>query len=147
MVQKLVVFVKWKSVHSVLTYTVLDLIKTFPLPSVVLCAVIQLNHSVDRLTSKFTTVAATSNNASINAPAGATHFRFINAIGVVSDFAFNDATGTYEPTNPELNELSNTTYGAYTPLNAAYAGEVLDASLPVGTVMTADVSVLQLYWY
>jgi hypothetical protein len=27
------------------------------------------------------------------------------------------------------------------PLNAAYAGENLDVSLPVGTVMTADVSV------
>jgi hypothetical protein len=101
-----------------------------------------LNHSVDRLTSNFTTLAATP-ASSINAPAGATHFRYINAIGVVSDFAFNAATGTYEPTNPELNELSNTTYGAYSPLNAAYAGEVLDASLPVGTVMTADVSVLQ----
>ena len=101
-----------------------------------------LNHSVDRLTSNFTTLAA-SPASSINAPAGATHFRYINAIGVVSDFAFNAATGTYEPTNPELNELSNTTYGAYSPLNVAYAGEVLDASLPVGTVMTVDVSVLQ----
>ena len=61
----------------------------------------------------------------------------------MSDYAFNASTGTYEPTNPELNELSSTTYGSYSPLNAAYAGEVLDVSLPVGTVMTADVSVLQ----
>jgi hypothetical protein len=100
-----------------------------------------LTSSVDRLTSTLTTLAVNPTNA-INAPAGATHFRFINAIGVVSDFAFNDATGTYEPTNPDLNELSSSTYGAYTPLNTAYAGEVIAASLPVGTVMTADISVI-----
>ena len=41
-----------------------------------------------------------------------------------------------------MNELSNTTFGAYNALGTAYAGENLDVSLPVGTVMTADVSVL-----
>ena len=97
-------------------------------------------HSVDRLTGTLTTYAANPAN-SINAPAGATHFRFINALGVVSDFAFNSSTGTYEPTSPELNELSNTTFGAYSPLSAPYAGEVLDVLLPA-TVLTADVSVL-----
>jgi hypothetical protein len=100
-----------------------------------------LTFTPDRLTGTLTTMAVNPTN-SINAPIGATHFRFINAIGVVSDFAFNETTGTYEPTNAEINELSNTTYGAYMPLNTAYAGETLDVSLPVGTVMTADVSAL-----
>jgi hypothetical protein len=95
----------------------------------------------DRLTANLTTVAVNPTDY-LNAPAGATHFRFINAIGVVSDFIYNDATKTYEPSNGALNELSNTTYGAYMPLNTAYAGENLDVSLPVGTTMTADVSVL-----
>lgn len=100
-----------------------------------------LTSSVDRLTSTLTTLAVNPTN-SINAPIGATHFRFINAIGVVSDFAYNDATGTYEPTNPDLNELSSSIYGAYSPLNAAYAGETLACSLPPATVMTADISVV-----
>ena len=100
-----------------------------------------LTSSVDRLTSTLTTLAVNPTN-SINAPIGATHFRFINAIGVVSDFAYNDATGTYEPSNPDLNELSSSIYGAYSPLNAAYAGETLACSLPPATVMTADISVV-----
>ncbi len=100
-----------------------------------------LTSSVDRLTSTLTTLAVNPTN-SINAPIGATHFRFINAIGVVSDFAYNDATGTYEPSNPDLNELSSSIYGAYSPLNAAYADETLACSLPPATVMTADISVL-----
>jgi hypothetical protein len=100
-----------------------------------------LTSSVDRLTSTLTTLSVNPTN-SINAPIGATHFRFINAIGVVSDFAYNDATGTYEPTNPDVNELSSSIYGAYTPLNAAYAGETLACSLPPATVMTADISVV-----
>jgi hypothetical protein len=100
-----------------------------------------LTSSVDRLTSTLTTLAVNPTN-SINAPIGATHFRFINAIGVISDFVYNDTTKTYEPSNAALNELSNTTFGAYNALGTAYAGENLDVSLPVGTVMTADVSVL-----
>ena len=98
-------------------------------------------HSVDRLTGTLTTVASNPINT-INAPVGATHFRLINAIGVVSDFKYNDTTKVYEPSNAALNELSNTTYGAYMPINSPYVGENLDVSLPVGTVMTNDVSVL-----
>jgi hypothetical protein len=45
-----------------------------------------LTHTPDRLNCNLTTMAVNPTN-SINAPAGATHFRFINAIGVVSDFA------------------------------------------------------------
>jgi hypothetical protein len=33
----------------------------------------------------------------INAPAGATHFRLLVALAAVSDFAYNDTTGVYEP--------------------------------------------------
>jgi hypothetical protein len=100
-----------------------------------------LTSSVDRLTGTLETLAANP-TSSINAPAGATHFRYINAIGVISDFGFNSDTKTYEPTNPVLNELSNSTYGAYNSLSTPYAGETLNVSLPVGTVMTNDVSVL-----
>ena len=49
---------------------------------------------------------------------------------------------TYESNNASLNEIVTLLTVAYMPLNAPYAGENLDVSLPVGTVMTADVSVL-----
>lgn len=100
-----------------------------------------LTNSVDRLTGTLETLAANPTN-SINAPAGATHFRYINAVGVISDFTFNSDTKSYEPTNSELNELSNATYGAYNSLSTPYAGETLNVSLPAGIVMTSDVSVL-----
>ncbi|HNL85472.1 MAG TPA: hypothetical protein PKO18_09550, partial [Chitinophagales bacterium] len=99
-------------------------------------------HSADRVTGTLATVASNPLN-SLKAPAGATHFRFINAIGVISDFIYNDVTKTYEPSNPALNEMSNTTYGSYNDLGAAYAGETLDVALPTGTVVSGDVSVLQ----
>lgn len=114
--------------------------KNISFPSIVY-APYSLTSSVDRLTSTLTILPVNPTNA-LNAPIGATHFRFINAVGVVSDFAYNDTTGTYEPTNPDLNELSASAYGSYSPLNAAYAGETIDASLPAGTVMTSDISVI-----
>ena len=100
-----------------------------------------LTSSVDRLTSTLTTLAVNPTNA-LNAPIGATHFRFINAIGVISDFGYVESTGSYEPVNPDINEMSATTYGAYSPLNAAYAGEAIVTALPAATTMTVDVSVV-----
>lgn len=100
-----------------------------------------LTNSADRLTGTLVTLTANPIDT-INAPAGATHFRYINAIGVVSDFGFNSDTKTYEPTNPVLNELSNAVYGLHQPLNALYTGEVISASLPATTVMTNDISVI-----
>ena len=41
----------------------------------------------------------------VNAPAGATHFRLINALDCVSDFAYNEQTGTYEPIDTANNFL------------------------------------------
>lgn len=46
----------------------------------------------------------------INAPQGATHFRLIIAIGVLSDYLFDDETGKYEPANPDQNMLNNAVY-------------------------------------
>jgi hypothetical protein len=60
---------------------VLDLIKTYPL-QVYLYVPYSATHTIDRLAANLTTIAVNPTN-SINAPAGATHFRFINAIGVV----------------------------------------------------------------
>jgi len=79
----------------------------------------------------------------INAPAGATHFRLINAISVISDFAFNSNSGNYEPIEPALNELSNVAYSDYLDLGTKInvATEV-SAILPGAPAMNENVSVL-----
>ncbi|MBU0695990.1 MAG: hypothetical protein KKE39_05625 [Bacteroidetes bacterium] len=79
----------------------------------------------------------------VNAPAGATHFRLINAISVVSDFAFNAQSGAYEPIDLELNELSNISYSDYLDLSAPTATPtVVTNALPGTPTLTTDVTVL-----
>lgn len=79
----------------------------------------------------------------INAPAGATHFRLINAISVISDYAYNSTSNIYEPVDAALNELSDVAYSAYldlaTPITTS---TTITATLPGSPSMTADVSVL-----
>ena len=79
----------------------------------------------------------------VNAPAGASHFRLINAISVVSDFAFNAQSGAYEPIDSTLNELANITYSDYIDLSLPLASTTtLTSTLPGTPTLTADVSVL-----
>jgi len=40
----------------------------------------------------------------VTAPEGATHFRIVSAISVLSDFVFNPTTSAYEATDPTVNE-------------------------------------------
>jgi len=79
----------------------------------------------------------------INAPAGATHFRLINAISVISDYAYNSTSNIYEPVNAALNELSDVAYSGYLDLATPIAtSTTITATLPGSPSMTADVSVL-----
>ena len=79
----------------------------------------------------------------VNAPAGATHFRLISAISVISDFEFNSTSGIYEPIDPSLNEVSNVAYSNYIDLGAPVAlPTTITSTLPGSPVLTADVSVL-----
>jgi hypothetical protein len=72
-----------------------------------------LTANVDRNESTLSVPAFNPLNF-LNIPSGATHFRIINALSVISDFVFNPATGAYEPAEPLLNETSNISYSAYT---------------------------------
>jgi hypothetical protein len=76
-------------------------------------------------------------------PAGATHFRLINAIGVVSDFEYNDNTGTYEPIDAANNEKSIVAYSTYLPLDSAAAAQSVVATLAGSPTLSNDVSVIQ----
>jgi hypothetical protein len=78
----------------------------------------------------------------INAPAGATHFRLVNAIVSISDWVFNPATSSYEPTDPTLNSLSNVRYSGYLSLNATTPATTITTLLPGSPSMTPTVSVL-----
>lgn len=89
------------------------------------------------------TVAAFNPLNFINAPAGATHFRLINAISVISDYAYNSTSNIYEPVNAALNELSDVAYSGYLDLATPIAtSTTITATLPGSPSMTADVSVL-----
>ena len=49
-------------------------------------------------------------------PSGATHFRFIQVLSVLSDFAYNATTEQYEPVETALNEKSVISYSDYLPV-------------------------------
>ncbi len=89
------------------------------------------------------TVAAFNPVKSVIAPAGATHFRLINAVSVISDFAYNETTGIYEPIQPDLNEMSNVAYSGYLDLRTEIAvPTVLTSALLGAPEITDDVTVL-----
>jgi hypothetical protein len=75
-------------------------------------------------------------------PAGATHFRIINAIAVISDYAYNAISKVYEATDPTLDKLSAVAFSAYLPVNALTPLLTIVATLPGSPTMTASVSVL-----
>ena len=58
----------------------------------------------DRNEVKYTIPAFTPRNF-IDAPSGATHFKIVGAIGLVSNYLFNDETGSYEAEVPEEDSL------------------------------------------
>ena len=79
----------------------------------------------------------------LKVPAGATHFRFVNSISVISDYVYNSLTKVYEPIEPALNELSKVTYSDYIEIAPGLNPEVSLVSALAGThVMTENVSLL-----
>ena len=101
-----------------------------------------LTPNVDRKSSELV-IPAFNPMDYINAPAGATHFRITNAIGVVSDFVFNAASKTYKPVEEKLNEIANITYSGFTDLFTTLGSDLsVTATLPGTPTMTTDVSVL-----
>ena len=114
------------------------------------------NNTVEgSFTGKYETVANTGRNSvtltveefkpleQLNIPAGATHFRFVNSISVISDYAYNSLTKVYEPIEPALNELSKVTYSDYIEIAPGVNPEVSVVSALAGApVMTDSVSLL-----
>lgn len=79
----------------------------------------------------------------VNAPSGATHFRLINSISVISDYSYNSTTGVYEPVEDSLNELSKVVYSDYIAVGAGTTSALsIESALADSPTMTTDVSVL-----
>jgi hypothetical protein len=77
------------------------------------------------------------------APAGATHFRLINALSVISDFAYNATTGMYEAVEPTLNEASSINYSDYIDMAVeSYMPTNVYAELSNELNLTSNVTVL-----
>lgn len=100
-----------------------------------------LINSVGRDSATFKIVAFNPANY-INAPAGATHFRLVNAINVVSDWKYNASTGEYEATDPTLSELNDVQYSDYLDLSTVTLDTIITTTLPGSPTMTSSVSVL-----
>lgn len=79
----------------------------------------------------------------IPAPAGATHFRLIAGIAVVSNYVFNSDTRAYEPFDPEANGLNAITFSDYRPLDSpAPVAFNLNTILPSGPDIGNEVAVV-----
>jgi len=89
------------------------------------------------------TVAAFETMKQLNVPSGATHFRFVNSISVISDYVYNSITKLYEPIEPALNQLSKVVYSDYIEIAPGVNPELsLESALNGTPAMTADVSLL-----
>lgn len=77
-------------------------------------------------------------------PAGATHFKIINAIAVLSDFEYNSTTGVYEPKDGTTNGLTDVQDSGYLPVNAVTSAISVVSTLPGSPTVSADVSVVNL---
>jgi hypothetical protein len=101
-----------------------------------------LENTPDRVKGTFTVPDFNPMNL-INAPSGATHFRLITAISVISDFEYNATTNGYEPMEPAMNEVSDIQFSGFLDLYAPLPATTLVATLPNGVVPSAPTSVIQ----
>jgi hypothetical protein len=78
----------------------------------------------------------------INAPAGATHFRLINAINVISNWEYDSNSGKYYATDPTLSELNDVQYSTYLDLSAVTTPITITTTLPGSPTLTPSVAVM-----
>lgn len=96
----------------------------------------------DRLSATLTVPAFNPINY-LSVPAGATHFRLINTVSVISDYAYNDKSNIYEAIDIDNNELSSVEYSDYLPIDEVPAADtVVTATLPGAPKVSKDMSVI-----
>ncbi|MDP4266786.1 MAG: hypothetical protein Q8880_05075 [Bacteroidota bacterium] len=98
--------------------------------------------SADRTSSTLNVVAFNPANY-VKAPKGATHFRLINYIAVLSDFQANATSKKYYPVDALNDTLNAVTFSDYFPVDVNIpAPTTVVATLPGAPVLPANVSVL-----
>jgi len=100
-----------------------------------------LEVNVDRNETTLTVPAFNPMNL-IAIPSGATHFRLVNALSVVSNVGFNADTGSYEAIDSVLNQSNKIEYSGYLPVDAVTTPLSIVATLDGSPTMSADVAVL-----
>ena len=101
-----------------------------------------LTHTPERDKGDFVIDAFNPANL-VNAPSGATHFRLITSLSVVSDFEYNVTTNSYDPMDADLNEVNDIQYSAFLDLYAPVPATTIAATLPGGALPTVNTTVLQ----
>ncbi len=101
-----------------------------------------LTHGVDREKGSIEIPAFNPMNL-VNAPSGATHFRLITSLSVVSDFEYNATTDSYEAMDEELNEVNDVQYSDFLDLFTPTHATTLTAILPGEVLPTENTTVLQ----
>lgn len=77
----------------------------------------------------------------VNAPEGATHFKIVLASGLVSNYGYESALETYEPTDEEENGKGGTEYSAAIAIKGSVgAVTTLSVDLAIGAAVPATVS-------
>jgi len=100
-----------------------------------------LTSTVTRDSATFT-IPAFNPASYINAPAGATHFRLVNAINVISDWQFSSGSGKYEPVEPSLSTLNDVQYSGYLDLSTTTPLTAITTTLLGSPTVTSNVAVM-----
>lgn len=89
------------------------------------------------------TVSAFNPDGLLNAPAGATHFKLVSALGVISDYLYDDGVQTYEAVVPDQDTLGANAESALLPIDANVAQITLSPSIEGQPVVDSECSVIQ----
>ncbi len=76
-------------------------------------------------------------------PEGASHFRLILAVSVLSDFVYDPALGAYEKTNPDESKVNTLALSTEIPLGGMVGNDtIMTADLGIGTQLPTSVGVV-----
>lgn len=110
--------------------------------STVFSAPYQLSNNAER-NEGVIQIAAFLPDSVVSAPAGATHFKLVSALGVVSDYLYDDGVNSYEPIVPDQDSLGEAVYSNILPLNQNVAATTLTVALPNAPVIDNQCTVVQ----
>lgn len=114
-------------------------------PSLSLSSVLRASYEVVPLVPRIgstLTVPSFHPQNFLKVPSGATHFRLINAVAAVSDYAFNVESGGYEAKVPEEDGVMGIAQTDYIPVGAVTPEIVMESKLQNDLEPAADVSIL-----